>query len=224
MQTQYAVTHVGIDVPRSGGSAEARGIAQLDTKAADERSKAARERAEALRIASSITRTTSASIAASKMKQVQQREELAIGHDKRAASQADAAANKGRQLTTAQASLERALEQQRKKEDTEQRRRRDEELRHIDRLEAARRAAEGPRMVESFASPGPPRRREPGDYEYDVCLTFAGEDRTYVEMVAEQLKARGLRVFYDRDETGKLWGKDLPSTSTSSTARRRATA
>lgn len=34
--------------------------------------------------------------------------------------------------------------------------------------------------------------------EYDVALSFAGEDRAYVEMLAEQLKARGITVFYDR--------------------------
>lgn len=67
------------------------------------------------------------------MKQAQQREERAVGHDKRAATHAAAAAGKGRQLTTAQASLGRELGQQRKKDDAELRRRRDEELRHISR-------------------------------------------------------------------------------------------
>ena len=45
--------------------------------------------------------------------------------------------------------------------------------------------------------------------EYDVALSFAGEDRAYVEMVAEQLKARDVQVFYDRYEEANLWGKDL---------------
>jgi hypothetical protein len=84
-----------------------REIAQLEARVADERSKAARERSEALRIAGSISRTTSPSMAASKLKQAQQREERAVGHDKRAATHAAAAAGKGRQLTTAQASLDR---------------------------------------------------------------------------------------------------------------------
>lgn len=44
---------------------------------------------------------------------------------------------------------------------------------------------------------------------YDVALSFAGEDRSYVEMVAEQLTARGVSVFYDRYEQADLWGKDL---------------
>jgi hypothetical protein len=45
--------------------------------------------------------------------------------------------------------------------------------------------------------------------EYDVCLSFAGEQRPYVEKVADALLASGLRVFYDGCETASLWGKDL---------------
>ena len=44
---------------------------------------------------------------------------------------------------------------------------------------------------------------------YDVALSFAGEDRAYVEMVADGLKAAGITVFYDRYEQANLWGKDL---------------
>jgi hypothetical protein len=42
-----------------------------------------------------------------------------------------------------------------------------------------------------------------------VCLSFAGEERAYVELVARGLKESGLRVFYDEDEKVRLWGKDL---------------
>lgn len=45
--------------------------------------------------------------------------------------------------------------------------------------------------------------------EYDVALSFAGEDREYVEAVASELKKQGVRVFYDNFETVNLWGKDL---------------
>jgi len=45
--------------------------------------------------------------------------------------------------------------------------------------------------------------------EHDIALSFAGEDRAYVDMVAEQLKARGVSVFYDRYKEADLWGKDL---------------
>lgn len=46
-------------------------------------------------------------------------------------------------------------------------------------------------------------------YKYDVALSFAGEDRVYVEDVAAQLRQSGVRVFYDRYEQSDLWGKDL---------------
>jgi TIR domain len=52
-------------------------------------------------------------------------------------------------------------------------------------------------------------REDSGPREYDVALSFAGEDRTYVEEVAAGLKHRGIRVFYDRYEEANLWGKDL---------------
>lgn len=45
--------------------------------------------------------------------------------------------------------------------------------------------------------------------EYDVCLSFAGEDRDYVDLVAGALRERGIRVFYDKYEKASLWGKDL---------------
>ncbi|MEW2379290.1 TIR domain-containing protein [Micromonospora sp. NPDC047812] len=45
--------------------------------------------------------------------------------------------------------------------------------------------------------------------EYDVCLSFAGEQRPYVSEVAAELSLRGMRVFYDENEKAKLWGKDL---------------
>ena len=47
------------------------------------------------------------------------------------------------------------------------------------------------------------------DFEYDVALSFAGEQREYVEEVAKNLKSRGILVFYDDYERGALWGKDL---------------
>ncbi|HEY1840164.1 MAG TPA: TIR domain-containing protein [Mycobacterium sp.] len=45
--------------------------------------------------------------------------------------------------------------------------------------------------------------------EWDVALSFAGEQRDYVEKVAESLKSRGIRVFYDNFEKIHLWGKNL---------------
>ena len=45
--------------------------------------------------------------------------------------------------------------------------------------------------------------------KYHVALSFAGEDRSYVEKVALQLQADGVHVFYDKFEEAELWGKDL---------------
>ena len=47
------------------------------------------------------------------------------------------------------------------------------------------------------------------EWRWDVALSFAGAQRDYVEQVAEALKARGVRCFYDADEQIELWGKYL---------------
>jgi TIR domain len=48
-----------------------------------------------------------------------------------------------------------------------------------------------------------------GTYSFDVALSFAGEDRQYVEEVPKVLRSMGFRVFYDKYETVSLWGKNL---------------
>jgi TIR domain/WD domain, G-beta repeat len=56
----------------------------------------------------------------------------------------------------------------------------------------------------SDANPdAPPGRR------WEVALSFAGTQRDYVEQVAQELQARGVRCFYDADEQIELWGKYL---------------
>lgn len=47
------------------------------------------------------------------------------------------------------------------------------------------------------------------ELEYDVALSFAGEDRAYVEKVARRLKAKGIKVFYDNFNKVQLWGNNL---------------
>lgn len=47
------------------------------------------------------------------------------------------------------------------------------------------------------------------DLEYDVVLSFAGENRPYVEKVAEFLIKSGVKIFYDKYDEIDLWGKDL---------------
>ena len=45
--------------------------------------------------------------------------------------------------------------------------------------------------------------------DYEVALSFAGEQRKYVEHVAQALQAHGISVFYDEFEKTALWGKDM---------------
>lgn len=47
------------------------------------------------------------------------------------------------------------------------------------------------------------------DPDFDIALSFAGEDRAYVDEVAHALRERGVKVFYDLFEEAELWGKDL---------------
>lgn len=49
------------------------------------------------------------------------------------------------------------------------------------------------------------------NYEYDVALSFAGEDRKFVEDCAEILRALNINVFYDNYEKDVLLGKNLYS-------------
>ena len=46
-------------------------------------------------------------------------------------------------------------------------------------------------------------------YRYDVAISFAGEDREVAERFANDLRRRGVRVFYDAWEQADLWGKNL---------------
>ncbi len=46
-------------------------------------------------------------------------------------------------------------------------------------------------------------------FKYDVTLSFAREERFYVERIAKILRNQHIRVFYDYFETSGLWGKDL---------------
>ena len=75
------------------------------------------------------------------------------------------------------------------------------------------RGTEGPAAPSSEPPSNPVERREKkrkeARREYDVALSFAGEDREYVEQVAEHLVNLDVTVFYDRYETAQLWGEDL---------------
>ncbi len=46
---------------------------------------------------------------------------------------------------------------------------------------------------------------------YDVAISYASEQREYAQQVADILRAKGIRVFFDLFFETKMWGKDLPS-------------
>lgn len=47
------------------------------------------------------------------------------------------------------------------------------------------------------------------EHIYDLAVSFAGEQRDYVERVVAECKARDLRVFYDRDAKVNIWGRNF---------------
>ena len=49
-----------------------------------------------------------------------------------------------------------------------------------------------------------PKRKK---YKWDAAISFAGEDRKIAKKLATALKARGVSVFYDKDQKSHLWGK-----------------
>lgn len=54
-----------------------------------------------------------------------------------------------------------------------------------------------------------PKTENHQSYDYDVALSFAGEDRKYVEEVAHSLRSADVKVFYDLFEKATLWGQNL---------------
>jgi hypothetical protein len=44
---------------------------------------------------------------------------------------------------------------------------------------------------------------------YDLAISFAGEDRQIAEDIANELKLLGYEIFYDKYEQANLWGKNL---------------
>jgi hypothetical protein len=46
-------------------------------------------------------------------------------------------------------------------------------------------------------------------FDYDVAISFAGEQRREAEGIADHLRAASVSVFYDAYEQADLWGKNL---------------
>src|SRR6185295_7973697 len=47
------------------------------------------------------------------------------------------------------------------------------------------------------------------EYEFDVALSFAREDKDVVDIFADLLRSKDIKVFYDKYENAELWGKDV---------------
>lgn len=47
------------------------------------------------------------------------------------------------------------------------------------------------------------------EFEYDIAISFAGEDRKTAEGIANSLIIEGVKVFYDRFYKVDMWGKKL---------------
>jgi hypothetical protein len=202
-------------------------IAGLQKKAGEERSRAAKERQAANGKLRVIGRHTSDSQRLGKEKDAARHEERAANHDVKAAGFADQAAKKGDQLQRARASLQRAQATEDRRDEAKRKQALDREKRELTEIERRRRRVQStptfephvvPALGEPIALTGEqisPRGSSvtPADESdqpvFDVCLSFAGEQRSYVELVARGLRERGYAVFYDADEQADLWGKNL---------------
>jgi hypothetical protein len=47
------------------------------------------------------------------------------------------------------------------------------------------------------------------EYEFDIAISFAGENRDFAKQLADIMNERGVKVFYDRFSEADLWGEDL---------------
>lgn len=45
--------------------------------------------------------------------------------------------------------------------------------------------------------------------EYDVCFSYASENREYVRKTADLVSKMGIRLFYDEHKRAEVWGKNL---------------
>jgi TIR domain len=57
----------------------------------------------------------------------------------------------------------------------------------------------------TVSTPEPDR----SEYEYDLAVSYAGEDRAFVEDVVRRVQASGARVFFDQDQLARMWGENL---------------
>jgi hypothetical protein len=78
-------------------------------------------------------------------------------------------------------------------------------LRRVGQLFLEHIQSQGARLLSRAVLAAPAKVAKP----YEIALSFAGEDRSFVDGVARQLQKMGVKVFYDYFETVTLLGKDL---------------
>jgi len=64
-------------------------------------------------------------------------------------------------------------------------------------------------FIEKEECNGTTKERCKKSFQYDVAISFAGEDRVVAEKLSNELIKNGVRVFYDDFEKAELWGKNL---------------
>jgi hypothetical protein len=47
--------------------------------------------------------------------------------------------------------------------------------------------------------------------QYDVAISFAGEQSKYAKAISELLRQSGVRVFYDEETEAEFWGRTCKS-------------
>lgn len=189
-------------------------IASLRSKLADERKRLADANGKTLRALESLNRASSASQLGSKARDLERCQKTAAAIEKKAADLEVKIAAKARSLQSAESSLTTAQKQEQQKNDREAERRRKADRDHLKAMEQERRAAlTFPPHVEARPATALRPQKRAGIFSetYDVCLSFAGEQRDYVKLVASELSDAGLKVFYDDDDQVKpmLWGENL---------------
>lgn len=191
-------------------------LASLRAKLADARTRFADDNAKALKAVEALSKAKTPSQFSSKRRDVERYQKATAAQETRIGEIEKQIVAKQKSLKSAEESLARAKKEEVKKDEREAEKRRRADIDHLKQMERERRSITP--LPEGFAarpraqvlSRAMVRRSGPAE-TYDVCLSFAGEQRDYVEMIAAELKKAGRKVFYDQDEeiAPTIWGRDL---------------
>jgi hypothetical protein len=190
-------------------------LATLRSSLAGERKKFVAENAKAIKAVEALSKAKTSSQLTTKGRDVERHQKAAASLEEKCAAIDKRIAEKQRSLTTAQGHLDKAQRDQQKKDDRDADKRRKADVEHLRQMERAQRSSTQmpsgvvPRTLR--AQPSVPNGAPAFSEPFDVCLSFAGEQRDYVKRIAADLTNAGLRVFYDQDAeiAPALWGREL---------------